>query len=159
MDYMKRNKYIYGVMAAGLLLAASCTDFDDYNKAYTDAEPGSTQTLWDNISQRGNLSQFASLLQKGGYDTELQNSRFYTVWAPEDGTFNYDSVNALGKDALVKFIRNFLNPIVYHFVGFLDIDESGLDKRRIFLQSRKPTLDICSRITLDVLLHAVLGSG
>lgn len=112
MDYMKRNKYIYGVMAAGLLLAASCTDFDDYNKAYTGAEPGSTQTLWDNISQRGNLSQFASLLQKGGYDTELQNSRFYTVWAPEDGTFNYDSVNALGKDALVK---KFINSHVANF--------------------------------------------
>ena len=39
-------------MVAGLLVATSCSDFNDYNKAGTDAMPSANQTLWENIQQK-----------------------------------------------------------------------------------------------------------
>lgn len=85
----------------------ACSDFDDYNKeaAFDSAE--SSMTIWENIASQPNLSQFADVLKKGGYDQELANSRFYTVWAPENGTFNYDSLMNVDNETLVyKFIKS-----------------------------------------------------
>ena len=83
---MKRDNYIYGMMAAAALLAASCTDFDDYNKAYTNVSEESTRTLWQNITERKDLTQFAAIAKKAGYDAELNSSRCLTVGAPVDNT-------------------------------------------------------------------------
>lgn len=107
MNYMKRNRYILSAMAASALLAVSCSEFDDYNQAYTQTSPESTNTIWENISAEPKLSDFASLLKKAGYDEQLGNSRFYTVWAPENGTFNFDSLMNVDNDVLTyKFINS-----------------------------------------------------
>ncbi len=118
---MRSNKFIYGMMAAALI-AASCTDFDDYNEAYQTGGAGSNKTLWENISERENLSDFARLLSKGGYDKELSKSRFYTVWAPENGTFNFDEFNQMDSATLVqRFIKS--NVADYNFVLSSSVDE------------------------------------
>ncbi len=104
---MKRNKLIYSMIAATTLFAASCTDFDDYNEAYTDSNPLGNASLWENIEANGELSQFAEVLKYVGYDKELQNSRTYTVWAPLNGTFDYKSLLAQeNKDELIKRFVN-----------------------------------------------------
>lgn len=109
---MKRNKYLSGVMAAvALLTVASCTDFDDYNTAFEGSadEQGvkATQTLWANISSQQDLSQFSEVLKQTEFDKLLDGSRFYTVWAPVNGTFNYDSLMALDSMEIVdRFISN-----------------------------------------------------
>ena len=87
---MKRNKYTLGVMAAAALLSASCTDFTDYNESYTSGSPESQQTLWQNIQANGNLTQFAELVQRAGFDKNLNGDQYYTVWAPLNGTFDAD---------------------------------------------------------------------
>ena len=104
---MRHNKFIYGMMAAATLLAASCTDFDDYNQAYQTGSAESNVTLWGNISSRSDLSEFASLLVKGGFDKELDKSRFYTVWAPKNGTFDFATYNQMDSATLVdRFIKS-----------------------------------------------------
>jgi hypothetical protein len=96
------------MMAAGLLLAASCTDFDDYNTADSSgATPESTVSLWENIQANENLSQFADILKMTGYDKELGNSRFYTVWAPQNGKFDYEGLKNQDKETVIqKFVKS-----------------------------------------------------
>jgi len=105
---MKVNKYI-GIMmtAASMLVASSCTDFDDYNEVPVDANASAELTLWENISQNSQLSNFKKIIEKVGFNKELQQSHFYTVWAPLDGT--YDAETLLNQDnatVLYRFVKS-----------------------------------------------------
>ena len=62
-------------------------------------------TLWQNINSQGNLSEFASLLKRVGYDEVLSQSQTYTVWAPLNGTFD---VSALSSQSDAKLLREFV---------------------------------------------------
>lgn len=94
-------------MAVGLLTATSCTDFDDYNKAVTDVTASANQTLWQNIKQNPELSDFAALVERAGFDDELDATEYYTVWAPKNGSFNPADYSLLTDDALLKqFVKN-----------------------------------------------------
>ena len=103
------------MMAAAAVLAASCTDFDDYNEAFQTGSPESQKTLWENISEKEELSQFASLLEKVGYDKVLSSSRFYTVFAPKNNTFDFDTYNAMDSANLVDRFVN-CNVADYNYV-------------------------------------------
>ena len=105
---MNKKKNIgMAIMAAGLLVAASCSDFDDYNKGVADVTASANQTLWQNIQQNPQLSDFASLVKKSGFDQDLDATQYYTVWAPLNGTFNASSYQELDKDALLRqFVKN-----------------------------------------------------
>ena len=107
---MKRQDKIGMVMVAGCLLAAtSCTDFSDYNTIDASAEPSADKTLWENISANANLSDFASVLRKVGYDKVLNESHTYTVWAPVNGSFNKDSLLSLTDEKITKeFVNNMI---------------------------------------------------
>ena len=104
---MKKNKYIGVILAATMLTATSCSDFSDYNDTPADANPAGNQTLWQNISANGDLTDFASLVKKAGFDVELDNSKSFTVWAPKNGTFNVTDYASLSKeDLLQQFVKN-----------------------------------------------------
>ncbi|MDD6977913.1 MAG: fasciclin domain-containing protein [Prevotellaceae bacterium] len=115
---MKRDNYIYGMMAAAALLAASCTDFDDYNKAYTNVSEESTRTLWQNITERKDLTQFAAIAKKAGYDAELNSSRCLTVWAPVDNTYDYQRYLDMDVDSVkMKFMENHIANYAFAITG------------------------------------------
>ena len=119
---MKHIKYI-GIMmiAVGLLTATSCSDFDDYNKVTSDVNASASQTLWANISGNPQLSNFAALIKKAGFDDELQSSTFYTVWAPLDGT--YDAASLMASDnatVLKQFVKNHIASYNYPASGTID---------------------------------------
>jgi hypothetical protein len=96
-------------MGVGLLamLMFSCTDWDDHydaDTAVTDSQRGS---LWTNIENNSGLTQFASLLKKTGYNDLLNQSQTYTVWAPKDGTFDYDALKNTSDDRVQRqFVEN-----------------------------------------------------
>ncbi len=118
------------MMAAATMFAASCSDFDDYNEAYTSGNTESQQTLWDNISGNSELTQFSELLKKGGYDEVLKSSRFVTVWAPKDGTYDNTSLLAMDKETLVeRFIKNHVANYNYNI--------STGDERRVYTLNEK----------------------
>lgn len=105
---MKVNKYIgIMMMAASMLVASSCTDFDDYNEVPVDANASAELSLWENISQNSQLSNFKRIIEKVGFNNDLQQSHFYTVWAPIDGT--YDAESLLQQDnatLLYRFVKS-----------------------------------------------------
>lgn len=95
-----------------LLLAASCSDFDDYNSDPLDRSESANKTLWENISGNSSLTDFAALLQKSGYDKILSRPTFYTVFAPLNGT--YDATALMQEDSAT--LRNHFaeNHIAYY---------------------------------------------
>ena len=114
MKIMKTMKHIYirwaGSLccgAAAALALVACADWNDHYDADTALLDTQNATIWQNIEKTGNLSQFASLLKKTGYDAILDASQTYTVWAPVDGSFDFETVSALSNDRLKKeFIEN-----------------------------------------------------
>ena len=119
---MKVNKYIgVTMMAAGVLAAASCTDFDDYNKEVADTTASATSTLWENLKQNSQLSDFAQLVQKAGFDDELSQTHYYTVWAPLNGTFDASAFQNLGNSSLLRqFVKNHIADYRHSATGALD---------------------------------------
>lgn len=95
------------MLAATMLTATSCSDFNDYNTVVEDATPAANQTLWQNIQQNSQLSDFANLLKTVGYDSLLNATQCYTVWAPLNGTYDATAYQNLGKNALLRqFVDN-----------------------------------------------------
>ena len=119
---MKKIKYIGTMMlAVGMLTAVSCSEFNDYNKEVADAIPSGNQTLWQNIQQNTQLTQFASILQKAGYDEKLNTTHYYTVWAPMDGTYDANAIMQLSNKALLsQFVENHIANYSYNASGLID---------------------------------------
>ena len=111
-------------------LFVSCSDWTDHydaDKALLDSQHA---TLWENIDGNANLSQFATLLKKAGYDEVLGATQIYTVWAPANGTFDYEAVNSLSESRLRKeFIENHIARNNYPI--------SGLVQERIYTLNEK----------------------
>ena len=106
------------MMAALALAATSCSDFDDYNEVGTSTLPTADATLWENISTQENLSDFKALLVKTGYDKLLQASNYYTVWAPQNGS--YDAAKWQAADSATarkQFVENHVSQYNYGASG------------------------------------------
>src|SRR5574344_135751 len=132
---MKRNRYI-GIMILSAIVAmmVSCSDFKDYNEAYTNETASSKLTLWENISNNGNLKNFAALIKKAGFDDELQSSHFYTVWAPVDGTYNYDSLSVLDSSVILsRFVESHIADYNYGVSGNVDNEYVFTLNRKAFI--------------------------
>ena len=117
---MKHLKYILPAMT--MVLAASCSEWDDhYNNADQNVENGAT--LWEQMQQHTELSDFCQVLQHTyvfrhhkktsvSYADLLGQGQAFTVIAPTNGTFNKDSLIALTQtnegDSLVEktFVNN-----------------------------------------------------
>ena len=116
MKYM--NKIGVMMMAAGMLAAASCSDFDDYNKEVADITPSGNQTLWQNIQQNPELSDFAALVKRAGFDDELDATQYYTIWAPKNGTFDATAYSSLTDDAVMNhFVKNHIASYSHNATG------------------------------------------
>ena len=120
---MRRFHYIAcTMMAAMMLVATSCSEFDDYNDAPSDATASGNMTLWQNITQNPQLSDFASLVKRTRFDVELDNTRAYTVWAPLNGTFNVGAYQQLDDSTLLaQFVKSHVAQ--YNHVASGSIDE------------------------------------
>ena len=105
---MKHIQYIaMTMMAATMLTAISCSDFDDYNEVPAEQSVAAQQTLWQNISNNKELSDFADLVKKSGYDKILSSSHFYTVWAPLNGQFDVAKWQTVDSATLrFQFVEN-----------------------------------------------------
>lgn len=119
---MKKIKYIGILMlAATMLIATSCSEFNDYNKEIADATPSGNQTLWQNIQQNQQLTNFASILKKAGYDEKLNTTHYYTIWAPLDGTYDANAIQQLSSRSLLsQFVENHIANYGYNASGEVD---------------------------------------
>jgi uncharacterized surface protein with fasciclin (FAS1) repeats len=130
---MKTNKIITNAIVAMAFASAgaltACSDWDDHYDAGNDVASANA-TIWQNIQANSNLSQFAQLLQKAGYSDVLNASQTYTVWAPIDNTFNYDSLNNLSLTQLQNyFVMNHIARYSYPATGTIDESVTMLNKK------------------------------
>lgn len=104
-----------------LLTTASCSDWDDHYDADTQLLDSQKGSLWENISKKGELSQFASLLQQTGYGDVLNQPQTYTVWAPANNSFDYESLRSTNQERLVReFVENHIARNLYPASGNVD---------------------------------------
>lgn len=120
---MKRTRYIgLMMMAASMVAATSCSDFDDYNEGPLDTSASANKTLWENIAANEQLTDFAALVKKAGFADELSRSNFYTVWAPLNGTYDATPLQQLDSVTLLKqFVENHIAKYNHRISG--DVDE------------------------------------
>lgn len=119
---MKIYQYIgITMLAATMLTATSCSEYDDYNTASSEGtSTTSGATLWENIQQHPQLKDFASLVQAAGYDSELNATNFYTVWAPLDGTYDPAPFRSLDNKSLIRqFVQNHIANYGHQALGKL----------------------------------------
>ena len=109
----RNARVVMAALAVGVFMVA-CSDWDDHYDADVTAIGTASSNLWENISTNAELSQFATLLQKTGYDQVLAESQTYTVWAPKDNTFDFNYYNSLSTDKLLReFILNHISRYNY----------------------------------------------
>lgn len=122
---------------------SSCSDFDDYNKVEPDANVAAGQTLWENIKGNAQLSDFAALVQKAGFDDELNQTQYYTVWAPLNGTYNASQFQGLDNNALVRqFVKN-------HIASYAHSASGKIDERILMLNEKSYNFTGASTYTFD----------
>ena len=116
-------------------VGVSCSDWDDHYEADKMLLDTQQATLWQNIERDGNLSQFASLLKKAGYDNILNASQTYTVWAPVNGSFDYDAMSALSAERLQReFIENHIARSNYVASGVMDERICTLNEKVMYFE-------------------------
>ncbi len=117
------KRSVWGV--AAIIGCSACTDTIDEHYQVSDGVP--TKTLWEQIIEQPNLTQFAKVLENvhyynNGSETKpssltykdlLQQNNKMTVWAPVDGTFDLDAVMAdIQNDEYSvgqRFVKNYVN--------------------------------------------------
>lgn len=121
----------------------ACSDFDDYNKVTPDVNTSAGQTLWENIKGNAQLSDFAALVQKAGFDDELNQTQYYTVWAPLNGTYNAAEFQGMSNSALVRqFVKNHIAPYAHSASG-------NIDERILMLNEKSYNFTGASSYTFD----------
>ena len=122
-------KVVMAALAMGAM-ATACSDWDDHYEANSSVTGSSSATLWENISANTNLSEFAQLAKKTGYDKVLQSSQTFTVWAPLNGTFDFETLNNSDVTELTnEFMRNHVARFSY--------PASGPVNERVFMLNEK----------------------
>ena len=116
--------------AATLLAATSCSDFSDYNDTPVSDVQQAERTLWENISQNDQLSDFATLVKKAGFDDELSQPHYYTVWAPLNGTYDASSLmSADSATVLYQFVKSHIAEYNHSISGQVDERIHALNRK------------------------------
>lgn len=115
---------------ATMLAVTSCSDFSDYNDTPVSDVQQADRTLWENISQNDQLSDFATLVKKAGFDDELSQPHYYTVWAPLNGTYDASSLmSADSATVLYQFVKSHIAEYNHSVSGLVDERIHALNRK------------------------------
>jgi len=109
---LKYKLFGAGCSIIAALALGACSDWDDHFDADTSILPSQNTDLWESIKNDGELTQFAALIEKAGYDKALGGSQSFTIWAPKDNAtgFDYTSLMALSDSILINdFVKNHIS--------------------------------------------------
>lgn len=110
--HMNRNIYqiLVAVVSTGLFFTG-CKKWDDHN-ALTDPMAG--KDLFQQISENTELSKFAELLTKSGFDKIISSSKTYTVFAPTNAALATLDPAVVADDAKLRmFVGNHIANQLY----------------------------------------------
>lgn len=159
-----------GVVLASITFTAMTSCEDDH---YTvDPVLSGKGTMWENIQQTPELSEFASILSKVYYSTSetsvttqtyadlLNHDQTFTLWAPKNGTFDYAKWNAMLESGDREQIYKVENELIRSCMTRYSHVLTGSKVEDItFFNSKKGTFDCGSRTINDVnIVEANLGT-
>ena len=109
------NKVIGLALVALTFMACSDTWDEHYDKK---GEGTNDATLWQAITQNGNLSNFAKVVQACGYDKALNSSQVFTVFAPTNDNFSAQEAEELiaGYNAEKGKVMDDDNTVIKEFI-------------------------------------------
>ncbi|MDL2222620.1 fasciclin domain-containing protein [Bacteroidales bacterium OttesenSCG-928-M11] len=117
--------HLFVALSVLFLGVVSC---DDKDKHYDpDTSVISEYTLMDLINQNDDLSVFASMIEAIGYDSVLNSSQSYTVWAPVNDALA--DVDITDLDQVEEIVNN-------HIARFVK-SASGAVNERVFMNNTK----------------------
>lgn len=116
---MKRYKIynkVIGLAVAALTFAACADTWEDHFDKK--GEGVNDISLWQAITQNGNLSNFAKVAEACGYDKALNSSQVFTVFAPTNDQFSAEEVNQLitGYNAEKGKVNDEDNTVIKEFI-------------------------------------------
>ncbi len=115
-------------------LFTSCSDYSDYNTVPEDALPEANKTLWENISGDQQLTKFAALARQCNFSEALNSPRFYTVWAPVDGSIGDADYNRLMASDSATIVKQFMQ---HHITEYNHPVSAALDSTTIITLNAK----------------------
>lgn len=103
-----KNTLRWGLLTVtGVSVMLSCTDTWDEHYDAT-SSTGYTGSTFQAIEEKA--SDFADIVKAVGYQRELASENIYTIWAPDNGTYNKDSLLELAatdkQQVINRFIKN-----------------------------------------------------
>ena len=101
---MIKNRYILLVLLIGVLCYSSCKD--DYNEHYDRSSSLPDKNLYQMIKENSNLSKFSQLIDVAGYDSLLNSTQTFTVWAPINESLSDINPATIGKDQAKLIVGN-----------------------------------------------------
>ena len=124
-NYTKRLFFL--LACTSIFMLSACKDkWADHNELLN---ADNNLTLLDKIKQQPELSAFADLLAKTGYDKVLSSSKTFTVWAPTNEAIQNVDQSIFEVDSLAKqFVANH---IVNQSYLVADLKSAGLTEQRI----------------------------
>lgn len=108
-----RNNFLNKILlVAAIISTAGCTKWKEHNESL---DPKAVKTLMQQISENTDLSKFASLLTKSGYDKEISGSKTYTVYAPTNAALTgMDASIEADSTRLRQFVSNHIALQAYY---------------------------------------------
>ncbi|MCU7550654.1 fasciclin domain-containing protein [Chitinophagaceae bacterium LB-8] len=112
---IKINQLLFLVCLFGSIILTGCQKWEDHNDV-TDQEL--KQDLFVQIKGNTNLSKFAELITKSGYDKVLASSRTFTVFAPTNAALaSLDAAIIADSAKLSAFVGNHITTQTYFTTG------------------------------------------
>lgn len=128
-------RLVFASMLLVTLLFGSCKEWDEHYDAGSAVEGSATSTIWENITANSNLSQFAALVQKAGYEELLKSTQTLTVWAPLNNTFDYEALMAESNETLRKeFVQNHIARNNYPASGSIESSITMLNLKHLLFE-------------------------
>lgn len=126
MRYKHFKTYVFFSAIIVLLLAASCSkEWDDHYDAESFDLPD--KTLNELIKEQPDLSTFSKMLEVSGYDSIINASQSYTVWAPKNNALA--GLDITDTELVKKTVKN--------HIARSRITTSGIDKSYIRMLNNK----------------------
>jgi len=122
----KNFSFIFSIVLLFIVSIYSCTDNWDSHYSPISAEK-SDLNLYDYIKSQDSLSIFTKMLKIAGYDTILNKSQTYTVWAPVNSALQ--NVNLNDSSKVIEIVKNHIARFSY--------TTSGVSSKQVYMLANK----------------------
>lgn len=149
------GRALMAMAVASVFTACSDDHFD------TNSDVAGRNTLWGNIETNPQLSQFKSILEQlhvtknqgatttpQTYADLLNRDQTFTVWAPADGTFNYENWKALLDEGTAESNYKVEKELIQNCMTRYTYPLSGNDSTLLYLFNSKTAMFNCKAGTI-----------